>query len=540
MSTAAISLEKSLEKSQPNLQAVADTLPTHPDNSLLGRFKHWIRDRDYHVWVMSLGFLLLFTSYPIQGVQTIRFPETGAYILIVLYSAYFVTSMWATFFLSWWGLEWCLPWGPISYATWIACMFSENNAANLVGAAFFGWGAGILWPAAGQLIAAVSTPANRASNAGIYQCAFHIGVFAGGLILGAVQKTLSNFNHQYAVFISLCGTSVVTFFIHAITFRRRFRQPQKKRNGDTEGSEIGLHRVQGADGTIEYRSVQGKDLKSETTVVQDLALSGGREYEKNKLKEWKDNFWRPLQMLFHPVFGPLGPAIFVTGGMTQGWFNASFNKIVVNVGGDWNGWIYAISESWAIVASIVFGLFYDRLRTRYVAARFRWVMYVYVVAYYFLCGLALAAWYMAERGIGHGPGQTRPSHFKAVLSFAGAFYNIQLLALEVSILTYLSTFLTYNADVAFSSKIGCEAGGYLLVFGLVNVLNPKWMIVLLFCVGPPAHIVYLLWWQAPVRPVATIMGQSDDEVDKNGRKDSTPTVAGDEESNSEVTELASQ
>lgn len=495
------------------------------------------------------GFLLLFTSYPIQGVQTIRFPDTGAYILIVLYSAYFVTSMWATFFLSWWGLEWCLPWGPISYATWIACMFSENNAANLVGAAFFGWGAGILWPAAGQLIAAVSTPANRASNAGIYQCAFHIGVFAGGLILGAVQKTLSNFNHQYAVFISLCGTSVVTFVIHAITFRRRFRQPQRKKDADMEGNEPGLHRVQRADGTIEYRAVQGKDLKSETAVVQDLALSGGREREKNKLKEWKDNFWRPLQMLIHPVFGPLGPAIFVTGGMTQGWFNASFNKIVVNVGGDWNGWIYAISESWAIVASIVFGLFYDRLRTRYVAARFRWVMYVYVVAYYCLCGLALAAWYMAERGIGHGPGQMRPSHFKAVLSFTGAFYNIQLLALEVSILTYLSTFLTYNADVAFSSKIGCEAGGYLLVFGLVNVLNPKWMIVLLFCAGPPAHIVYLLWWHAPARPVATIMGESDDEVEKSGastptvagdaRKDSTPTVGAEEEREPHAAALAS-
>lgn len=38
----------------------------------LQRFRHWITDRDYHVWVMSLGFTLLFISYPIQGVQTIR------------------------------------------------------------------------------------------------------------------------------------------------------------------------------------------------------------------------------------------------------------------------------------------------------------------------------------------------------------------------------------------------------------------------------------------------------------------------------------
>jgi endo-beta-N-acetylglucosaminidase D len=33
---------------------------------------HWIQDRDYHVWLMSFGFTVLFTSYPIQGVQTIR------------------------------------------------------------------------------------------------------------------------------------------------------------------------------------------------------------------------------------------------------------------------------------------------------------------------------------------------------------------------------------------------------------------------------------------------------------------------------------
>lgn len=185
-------------------------------------------------------------------------------------------------------------------------------------------GAGILWPAAGQLIAAVSTPANRASNAGIYQCAFHIGVFAGGLILGAVQKTLSNWNHQYAVFISLCGTSVICFFIHAITFRRRFRRPRPTENATAAedlttaergaaGADTTLHRVQLEDGTVEYRRVEGRDLKSEHAVVQDLALSGGRMEEKNKLKEWKDNFWRPLQMLIHPVFGPLGPAIFITG-----------------------------------------------------------------------------------------------------------------------------------------------------------------------------------------------------------------------------------
>lgn len=428
--------------------------------------------------------------------------------------------MWATFFLNWWGLEFCLIWGPISYGTWIACMFADNNAANLVGAAFFGWGAGILWPAAGQLIAVVSTPHNRASNAGIYQCAFHVGIWAGGLILGGVQKSMSNFHHQYAVFLSLCGTSVICFLIHAWSFRRRFRGGGKaavaKRSTEegtlhrsNSGTEV--HRIVNDDGTVEYRPVDKSDLKREDAVVQDLALSGGREGKKEKytFATYRRDFWRPIQMLWNPVFGALGPAIFVTGGMTQGWFNASFNKIVVQVGGDWNGWIYAISESWGIVASIIFGLFYDRLRTNYIASRYRWIMYIYIGSYYCLCGLALASYYLGERGIGDLPGQTKRAHFQTILAFTGAFYNIQLLALEVSCLTYLSTFLTYNADFAFSSKIGCEAAGYLLVFGLVNVLNPKWMIVVLFCVGPPCHLVYLFFWHAPERPVATIVGEQE-------------------------------
>ncbi|KAI8817486.1 uncharacterized protein EV422DRAFT_226686 [Fimicolochytrium jonesii] len=499
--------------------------PGGPLSSFAG-FKYWVQDRDYHVWVMSLGFMLLFTSYPIQGLQTIRYPDTGAYILIVLYSAYFVTSMWATFFLDWWGLEFCLPWGPISYAVWIACMFSGSNAWNLAGAAFFGWGAGILWPAAGQLIAVVSTPHNRASNAGIYQCAFHLGVFTGGLILGGVQKAFTSWNAQYAFFLGLCFTSVICFVIHGFTFRRRYRRqgvaaPAKDATGSVEtGQPHGhhrsasgqvLHRVQFEDGSVEYRPADKKDLKSEGIVVQDLALTGGRADANAKYTwaTWKARFWQPLQMLWHPVFGPLGPAIFVTGGMTQGWFNASFNLIVNEVGDEWNGWIYAISESWAIAASIVFGLFYDRLRTNYVAARYRWVMYIYVVSYYGLCACALGAYYMSVNGVGDEPGQTSPTKFKAMLAFTGGLYNVQLLALEVSILTYLSTFLTYNADVAFSSKIGCEAAGYLLTFGLVNVVNPKWMIIILTIVSIPAMIIFLVFWHAPERPVATIFGEDE-------------------------------
>lgn len=215
--------------------------------------------------------------------------------------------------------------GPISYATWIACEFSGNNAANLLGAAFFGWGAGILWPAAGQLIATVSTPHNRASNAGIYQCAFHVGIWSGGLILGAVIKTFPSYNNQYAVFIGLCCASVITFFVHAYTFRRRYRNktPAKhtdvvanvqhvsgQQHADTETNSSGhtLHRVQNDDGTVEYRAINRTDLQSEGAVVSDLALTGGRTdmNQKYTWSMWKKRFWQPLQMLTHPVFGPLG------------------------------------------------------------------------------------------------------------------------------------------------------------------------------------------------------------------------------------------
>lgn len=177
-------------------------------------------------------------------------------------------------------------------------------------------GAGILWPAAGQLIAAVSTPHNRATNAGIYQCAFHVGIWAGGLILGAVQKSLPDYNDQYAVFVSLAGTASLCFLVHAWSFRRRFRG--RKAKADRElGSETVIDedivRVQLDDGTVEYRSFNTGDLKSEHAVVQDLALSGGREHVKFDREFWKGNFWNPIKMLFHPIFGPLGPAIFVTG-----------------------------------------------------------------------------------------------------------------------------------------------------------------------------------------------------------------------------------
>lgn len=201
--------------------------------------------------------------------------------------------------------------------------------------------------------------------------------------------------------------------------------------------------------------------------------------------------------------------------MTQGWFNASFNLIVNAAGNEWNGWIYAISESFAIVFSIIFGLFYDRLRTNYIASRYRWVMYVYVISFQILMALALSSYYLSLRGVGYEPGNISPGYYYAILSFTGGFYNIQLLALEVSILTYLSTFLTYNADIAFSSKIGCEAAGYLLVFGLVNVVNPRNMIIIIWAMSVPAMIVYLLYFHAPQRPVATLVNENEIELSTN-------------------------
>jgi hypothetical protein len=82
-------------------------------------------------------------------------------------------------------------------------------------------------------------------------------------------------------------------------------------------------------------------------------------------------------------------------------------------------------------------------------------MYIYVVAYYGLCGAAMGAYYMSLPGVGNAPGQTSPAAFYGILTLCGAMYNIQLLALEVSILTYISTFLTYNAGT-LQHKLRCQ------------------------------------------------------------------------------------
>jgi hypothetical protein len=83
------------------------------------------------------------------------------------------------------------------------------------------------------------------------------------------------------------------------------------------------------------------------------------------------------------------------------------------------------------------------------------------------------------------------------------------------------------ADIAFSSKIGCEAAGYLLTFGLVNVLNPKWMIVVLFTLSVPAMIMYLAFWHAPERPVATLFGEP--ELSLTDDRDNSSVLSDDQE-----------
>jgi hypothetical protein len=40
--------------------------------------------------------------------------------------------------------------------------------------------------------------------------------------------------------------------------------------------------------------------------------------------------------------GPCAGVVMLSGGLTQGWFNASFNLIINHAGNEWNGWIFAV------------------------------------------------------------------------------------------------------------------------------------------------------------------------------------------------------
>ena len=70
--------------------------------------------RQYNLWVFTSAFVLLFFAYPIQGVQTIRYPKTGSSTLLILYGFYGITSLFAAPVIDIVGPEWCMPMGALT------------------------------------------------------------------------------------------------------------------------------------------------------------------------------------------------------------------------------------------------------------------------------------------------------------------------------------------------------------------------------------------------------------------------------------------
>jgi hypothetical protein len=206
---------------------------------------------------------------------------------------------------------------------------------------------------------------------------------------------------QYTVFLCLCMLSFVIFIIHAISFRLVYR---KKKNitaalpsagrdleaasGSGTGHEIitldrqtssgnNLYRIVHDDGRVEFReNVDNRLVHDENVVIADLALSGGRNASDGSKKwDWNEfgrRCWQCIEMLWNPLFFPLIGPIFMTGGVSQGWWNASWNLVVNHAGNQWNGWIYAIAESMGMVSAVIIGLFFDRLRKKYEPHKYRW------------------------------------------------------------------------------------------------------------------------------------------------------------------------
>ena len=474
-------------------------LTSHP-MSWLRYAVHYITDRDYNLWIMTFAFVLLFFAYPIQGVQTIRYPATGSYILLILYGFYGITSLFASPFIDLMGPEWCMPFGALTYALWIASEFSGNDGLVLAGAAAFGWGAGIMWPAAGTILATISTPHNRGSNNGIFALGFHLGVFSGGLTLSGVISAFSSYDSQYGVFLGLCTASFITFLVFIVTFRARYRVKKPAPAVAATVVPSKLFRVVHDDGTEEYREqLDGTTLCNAEVVVVDLALTGGRTGPKPKLTlaSLRARLYESIKFLWNPVFAPCALVVASIGGVNQGWFNASFNQMANKAGDQWVGWIYAIAESFSITSAIVFGLFYDHLRKHYKAEQYRWVMYYAFFAVFAMCGCAMGCAYLYERDLGYGPGEVHPAYYRGLLIVTSFFYSTSWLALELSIYTYLTTFMVYNADIGFSTKVFCEACGYMISYGLVDVLGPRDMVIVLFCCHLPAAISYLVFFRAP-------------------------------------------
>ena len=64
--------------------------------------------------MFTSAFVLLFFAYPIQGVQTIRYPKTGSSTLLILYGFYGITSLFAAPVIDIVGPEWCMPMGALT------------------------------------------------------------------------------------------------------------------------------------------------------------------------------------------------------------------------------------------------------------------------------------------------------------------------------------------------------------------------------------------------------------------------------------------
>jgi len=64
--------------------------------------------------VFTSAFVLLFFAYPIQGVQTIRYPKAGSNTLLILYGFYGITSLFAAPVIDIVGPEWCMPMGALT------------------------------------------------------------------------------------------------------------------------------------------------------------------------------------------------------------------------------------------------------------------------------------------------------------------------------------------------------------------------------------------------------------------------------------------
>ena len=153
-------------------------------------------------------------------------------------------------------------------------------------------------------------------------------------------------------------------------------------------------------------------------------------------------------------------------------------------------------------------------------------MYYGFFAVYAMCACAMVVATMFEKEFGDGPDQVSLNTYKGMLILTCFFYSTSWLALELSIYTYLTTFLVYNADIGFSTKVFCEASGYMISYGLVDVLSPKSMVIVLFCAHFPAAITYLAFFKAPDTPAPVLLNEVEAVVGKPSSSSSDSATQG--------------